>query len=73
MTKLVVQVFNQFYAVAQRGIYRMCCFAVEVVEVIQALDPVTVTPDFAVVTPIVRRLEQTVVWTVSLGDYFLHQ
>jgi hypothetical protein len=48
-------------------------FAVKVIELIQAVDPMTIAADVAMVASIVRRLEQTVMRTVSFCDYFLHQ
>ena len=73
MAQFFIELFNQLDAIAQRRVDRVGGFALEVREVVQATDPMTLAVEVAKVTSIVRRLEQTVMRAVAILDHVLHQ
>ena len=73
VAQFTVHAFNQLNAITQRCVDRMDGFSIEIVEFVQAIDPVAFATDVAVMASLIRCFEQAVMRAASLFDLFLYQ
>jgi hypothetical protein len=73
MEKFAVQGLNQLDAITQGCVDRVFRFVFEVGEFLQAIDPVALTVDVALMTAIAGGVEEAVVRAVTFLDNSLHE